>query len=88
MADGVGTLAVHLGYRGFLIFLEYKPQRNAFGKKPTFWNIYTAVVLQASLTSDLSLQKLGLHLELCEAACDQKQSQSTISMSYFCNTFP
>lgn len=29
MADGIGTLAVHLGYRGFLIFLEYKPERSA-----------------------------------------------------------
>lgn len=47
-----------------------------------FPNLYSAVILQASLTSDLSLQKLALHLELCEAAADQKQSQST-SLSYF-----
>lgn len=36
---------------------------------------------KASLTSDLSLQKLALHLECYEAATDQKQSQSTISLS-------
>lgn len=29
MADGIGTLPVHLGYRGFLVFLEHKPERNA-----------------------------------------------------------
>lgn len=46
-----------------------------------FRNVYTAVILQASLTSDLSLQKLALCLELYEVAADQKQSQSTISFS-------
>lgn len=40
-----------------------------------------AVILQASLTSNLSLQKLALRLELYEVAADQEQSQSTISFS-------
>lgn len=40
-----------------------------------------AVILQPSLTSDLSLQKLALCLELYEVAADQKQSLSTTSFS-------
>lgn len=29
VADGIGTLPVHLGYRGLLVFLQHKPGRNA-----------------------------------------------------------
>lgn len=29
MADGISALTVHLGYRGFLVFLKYKRERNA-----------------------------------------------------------
>ena len=48
-----------------------------------------AVILQASLTFDLWLQKLALRLELYEAAADQEHSKSSISFySHFQNTCP
>lgn len=54
-----------------------------------FWNIYTAVVVQASLISNLSLQNLALHLEIYEVAADQEQSQCTISFfSHFLEYLP
>lgn len=46
-----------------------------------FSNVSVAVILQAPLTPDLSLQRLALHLELCDVATDQERSQSTISFS-------
>lgn len=46
-----------------------------------FSNVYVAVILQAPLTPDLSLQRLALHLELRDVATDQEQCHSTISFS-------
>lgn len=35
VADGVGALPVHLGYRGFLIFLKYKREKRVNSQHPS-----------------------------------------------------